>query len=80
MIATLALDDDLAKMLQAEACKTGEPFEQVVNRVLHQGWDLHGAKVVVPPRNIGARALGDEGFNYDKAWEIIEEAEGTYHR
>jgi hypothetical protein len=77
---TLTLDDDVAAKLRAEVHKSGEPFKQVVNRVLRTGLNVRVQAAALPPYKIKARSLGSPGFNYDKVWELIEEAEGPYHR
>ncbi len=80
MRTTLTLDDDVAAKLRAEVRKSGEPFKQVVNRVLRTGLNVRVKAAALPPYRIKARSLGSPGFNYDKVWELIEEAEGPYHR
>jgi hypothetical protein len=77
---TLTLDDDVAAKLRAEARKSGEPFKQVVNRVLRSGLNLREKAASLPLYRIKARSLGSPGFNYDKVWELIEQVEGPYHR
>jgi hypothetical protein len=77
---TLTLDDDVAAKLRAEARQTGEPFKQVVNRVLRTGLNVRVQAAAMPPFKVKARALGSKGFNYDKIWELIEQAEGPYYR
>jgi len=77
---TLTLDDDVAAKLRAEVRKSGEPFKQVVNRVLRTGLTVRQKAAALPPYRITPRSLGSPGFNYDKVWELIEEAEGPYHR
>ena len=80
MRTTLTLDDDVAAKLRAEARNSGEPFKQVVNRLLRTGLNVRAQAAALPPYRIKARSLGRPGFNYDKVWELIEEAEGPYHR
>jgi hypothetical protein len=77
---TLTLDDDVAAKLRAETRRSGEPFKQIVNRVLRTGLNVRSLATSVPPYRIKARSLGSKGFNYDKVWELLEEAEGPYHR
>ena len=80
MRTTLTLDDDVAAKLRAEVRKSGEPFKQVVNRVLRTGLNVRVKAAALPPYRIKARSWGPPGFNYDKVWELLEEAEGPYHR
>jgi hypothetical protein len=77
---TLTLDDDVAARLRAEARKSGEPFKQVVNRVLRTGLNVRTQAAALPPFKVKARSLGSPGFNYDKVSELIEQLEGPYHR
>ncbi len=77
---TLTLDDDVAAKLRAEARRSGEPFKQIVNRVLRTGLNVQARAASIPPYKIKARSLGSKGFNYDKVWELIEQIEGPYHR
>ena len=80
MRTTLTLDDDVAAKLRAEARKSGEPFKQIVNRILRTGLNVRAQAASAPPFKVKARAWGPEGFNYDKVWELIEQAEGPYYR
>ena len=81
MRTTLTLDDDVAAKLRAEARKSGEPFKQVVNRVLRTGLNFRMKAVPLPPFNVKARPLGlRPGFSYDKVSELIEQIEGPLHR
>jgi hypothetical protein len=77
---TLTLDDDVAAKLRAEARKSGEPFKQIVNRVLRAGLNVRSRAAAAPPFKVKARALGSAGFNYDRVWELIEQAEGPFYR
>ena len=81
MRTTLTLDDDVAAKLRAEARKSGEPFKQVVNRVLRTGLNFRMKAAPLPPFNVKARPLGlRPGFSYDKVSELIEQIEGPLHR
>jgi hypothetical protein len=74
---TLTLDDDVAALVNKEARKSGEPFKQVVNRLLRLG--LTATKqparkpFVVKPMNLG---LPD----FEKVEELLEYLEGPDHR
>ena len=77
----MTLDDDVAAKLRAEVRQTGEPFKQVVNRVLRTGLNVRVQAAAMPPFKVKARSLGlRPGFNYDKVWELIEQIEGPFHR
>jgi hypothetical protein len=78
---TLTLDDDLAAKLRAEARRSGEPFKQIVNRVLRTGLNVRSLASSVPPFKVKARPLGlRAGFSYDKVEDLIEQIEGSFHR
>ncbi len=78
---TLTLDEDIAAKLKAESRKTGKPFKQVVNETLREGFFARRARKDLPPFKVKARPLGlRPGLNYDKISELIEEAEGPFHR
>ena len=80
MRTTLTLDEDVAAKLRAEARRSGEPFKQVVNRTLRTGLNVRAQAAELPPFKVKARAWGSKGFNYDKVWELIEQAEGPYYK
>lgn len=77
MRTTLTVDDDVARLLEKEAHKSGESFKQVVNRFLRLG--LIASKqparkpFVVKPWNLG---LPD----FEKTEEFLEFLEGPEHR
>jgi hypothetical protein len=78
---TLTLDDDVGAKLRAEARKSGEPFKQVVNRVLRTGLNARRQAASLPPFKVKARPLGlRPGFSFDKVSGLIEEIEGPLHR
>jgi len=74
---TLTLDEDVAKLLNKEARKSGEPFKQIVNRFLRSG--LMAAKqparkpFVVKPMKLGLP-------HFEKVEELLEYLEGPDHR
>jgi hypothetical protein len=77
---TLTLDDDVAALLNKEARRSGEPFKQVVNRLLRLG--LTAAKqparkpFVVKPMNLGL----PPDLSYDNVEELLDYLEGPYRR
>jgi hypothetical protein len=78
---TLTLDDDVAAKLKAEARKSGEPFKQVVNRVLRAA--LNGQKQLksLPPFKIKPRKMGlRPGLSFDNIEQLLEQGEGPLHR
>jgi hypothetical protein len=81
MRTTLTLDDDIAAKLRAEARLTGEPFKQVVNRVLRTGLYAKEKVKTLPPFKVKTRDLGlRPGFDFDNIEELLEKIEGPYHR
>ena len=81
MRTTLTLDDDVAAGLRTEARKSGEPFKQVVNRVLHFGLHAQAKAKALPRFRVKARPLGlRPGLSYDDVWGLIEQVEGPGYR
>lgn len=77
MRTTLTLDDDVASLLNKEVRKSGQPFKQVVNRLLRLG--LTQARqparkpFVVKPMKLGLP-------HFEKVEELLEYLEGPDHR
>ncbi|HTV53965.1 MAG TPA: DUF2191 domain-containing protein [Terriglobia bacterium] len=70
---TLTLDDDVATKLRAEARHSGEPFKQVVNRVLRAGLFSQKQFKSLPPFKIKPRNMGlRPGVNLDDVWGLID--------
>ena len=81
MRTTLTIDDDVAKLVEQEVRRSGDTFKGTVNRLLLQGLlaPKETAKekpFVVTPIAMGLRP----GLSYDCIAELLEEAEGPYHR
>lgn len=79
MRTTLTLEDDVAKLLAAEARRSGEPMKQVVNRVLRAGFSASRQPLkpfVVEPRKMEL----PPGLSYDNIEDLIEALEGPLHR
>jgi hypothetical protein len=74
---TLTLDDDVAALLNKEVGKSGQPFKQVVNRVLRLGLTATTKPVrkpfVVKPMKLGLP-------HFEKVEELLEFLEGPDHR
>jgi hypothetical protein len=78
---TLTLDEDVAIKLRAEARRSGEPFKQIVNRVLRLGLNTQAQVKSLPPFKVKARPLGlPPGLSYDNVEELLEQLEGPFHR
>lgn len=74
MRTTLTLDDDVAAKLRAEARRSGEPFKQVVNRVIRIGLHSRQKAKSIPPYKVKARPLGlRPGFSYDNISELLDQ-------
>jgi hypothetical protein len=73
----LTLDDDVAAKLKAEVRNSGEPFKQVVNRVLRVGLHSQKQAKALPPFKVKPRKMGlRPGLNLDCVWSLIEQIEG----
>ena len=83
MRTTLTLDEDVAAKLKAESRRLDRSFRDVVNETLRRG--------LATPRPTGsrhdpfkvvARDLGPlrPGLSLDNVSELIEHAEGAFHR
>lgn len=77
MRTTLTLDDDLAALLKKEARKSGQPFKQIVNRVIRLGLTAPKQparkRFVVKPKNLGLP-------HFEKTEQYLEFLEGPEHR
>jgi hypothetical protein len=82
MRTTIALDDDVAAKLRAEARRAGRPFRDIVNETLRRGLVSQLATASRQCLKITARDLGDlkAGLSLDNIAELIEQVEGTLHR
>lgn len=77
----MTLDDDVAAKLRAESRKSGEPFRQVVNRVLRIGLHSREQAKFLPPFKIEPRDLGlRPGFDLDNIEELLDKVEGPFRR
>jgi hypothetical protein len=78
---TLTLDDDVARLVQEEVRRSGASLKGTVNTLLRRGLtagrDPQPQKLfVVTPHKMGLKP----GLSYDCIAELLEEAEGPYHR
>ena len=81
MRTTLTIDDDVAALLNREMRKSGEPFKQIVNRVLRLGLKAQTQAKALPPFKVRTRDLGlRPGFDFDNIEELLERIEGHFHR
>ena len=75
MRTTLTLDEDLARLLQEEARRSGLPFKQVVNRVIRLGLRAEGSG---PREPFHVRPLSfrvKPGIDLDKIGQLADELE-----
>jgi len=78
---TLTLDDDIAAKLRAEARESGEPFKQVVNRLLRTGLNTQKQFKTLPPFKVDTRDMGlRPGFDLDNIEELLDKVEGPFRR
>ena len=83
MRTTLTLDEDVAAKLKAKSRRLRRPFRVVVNETLRRGLTAQHTSDSQPARfNITARDLGllRLGVSLDNMSELIEHAEGPFHR
>lgn len=79
MRTTLTLDDDVARLLEQEARRTGGSFKATLNRILRLG--LMAEKQPLRKRfRVVPRRMAASGMNYDNVAELIERLEGPLHR
>ena len=76
---TMNMDDDIAARLQAEARRSGRPFEAVVNEYLRAGLAQRPAVLAQEPFRIAVLDLGGPvpGRSYDNIGELLHVVEGT---
>ena len=81
MRTTLTLDDDVARLVQDEAKRSGDSFKGTVNHLLRLGITASRKpekkkRFVVRPRKMGLAP----GLSYDSIPELLDRIEGPYHR
>ena len=83
MRTTLSLDEDVAAKLKAESRRLGRSFREVVNETLRRGLVTPRTRTSRPGRfKVAACDLGRlrPGLSLDNVSELIEHAEGPFHR
>jgi hypothetical protein len=78
---TLTIDDDIASLVEREVKRSGDSFKGTVNRPLRLGLNAARQPEITKPFEITPIAMGlRPGLSYDCIAELLEEAEGPYHR
>lgn len=82
MRTTLALDDDVAAKLKAEARRGDQSFRDVVNETLRRGLASQRDTSPRRPFKVDVRDLGElkSGLSLDNVAELIEQVEGSTFR
>jgi plasmid stability protein len=79
---TLTLDDDVARRLQAEARRSGRPFQSVVNECLRAALAQQRTRQDHPAFQVESIPFGGlrEGLSVDSIADLLENLEGSAHR
>jgi hypothetical protein len=78
---TLTLDDDVAALVQEEVRRSGGSLKGTVNTLLRRGLTASRDPQPRDPFVVTPKAMGlRPGLSYDCIAELLEEAEGPYHR
>ena len=81
MRTTLTLDDDVVAKLNAEMKRSGKSFKETVNEFLRTGLQMRQEMAKTDRFKVEAKPLGViPGLNYDCIGQLLEEAEGPYHK
>ena len=79
MRTTLTLDDDVASLLKKESRKSGEPFKQVVNRLLRLG--LAAKQPARKPFKVKPWNLQPPpGLSFDNVHALLDALDGPARR
>jgi hypothetical protein len=78
---TLSIDDDIAGLVEHEMKRSGDSFKGTVNRLLRIGLTASREPETGKAFEVTSFALGlRPGLSYDCIAELLDEAEGPYHR
>jgi hypothetical protein len=78
---TLTIDDDIAVLVEQEQRRSGDSFKGTVNRLLRRGLTAAHKPNTSEPFDVKPMPMGlRPGLSYDCTAELLEEAEGPYHR
>lgn len=81
MRTTLTLDDDVAKLIEQEVKRSGEPFKTTVNKLLRLG--VVASRQPQKPKAFKVKSFPmglRDGLSLDSISTLLEEAEGPWHR
>jgi hypothetical protein len=78
---TLTIDDDIAVLVKQEVKRSGDSLKGTVNRLLRRGLTVARKPDTSEPFDVRPMPMGlRPGLSYDCTAELLEEAEGPYHR
>lgn len=77
---TLTLDDDVAVKLKDEARRSGRSFKETVNTHLRRSLASADQTEVKPFRVKPQELRPRMPLNYDNIGELVEQAEGPWHK
>ena len=81
MRTTLTLDDDVRAHLEQEMRRSGQSFKETVNEVIRLGLTVKQRPQTVKPFKVRAKPMGlRPGLSYDNIEELLDLAEGPYHK
>ena len=81
MRTTITLDEDVRAHLEQEMRRSGQSFKETVNEVIRIGLTVKQRPQPVKPFKVRAKALGlRPGLSYDNIEELLDLAEGPYHK
>lgn len=75
MRTTLVLKDSLMRSIYAMAGEEHRPIKDVMNDVIERG--LNRARDAAQPWTCPSHDLGGPGFDYTKAWELVDGLEAA---
>jgi hypothetical protein len=81
MRTTLTLDDAVAARVKDEMRRSGASFKDTVERLLRLGLEAAHQQPRLPPFQVRPQPLQPRvHLDYDNVGELLEQAEGPWHR
>jgi hypothetical protein len=78
---TLTIDDDVATLLEKERVHSGEPFKQVVNRILRSGLACEAKPAKLPAFKVRARKIGIPDHWFEASTQdLLDRLDGPFAR